>query len=81
MSVATKVRRNRIALSLCLSGALLAACQTAEAAWPVALAKAPVDAALEARVRSIVAGMTLEQKIGQMTQPDIRSIKPDEVRQ
>ena len=41
----------------------------------------PPDAALEARVRSIVAGMTLEQKIGQMTQPDIRSITPDDVRQ
>ncbi|MEO8546913.1 MAG: glycoside hydrolase family 3 protein [Sphingomicrobium sp.] len=38
------------------------------------------DAALEARVRAIVAGMTLEQKVGQMTQADIRSITPDEVR-
>ena len=28
----------------------------------------------------IVAGMTLEQKIGQMTQPDIRSVTPDDVR-
>jgi beta-glucosidase len=31
-------------------------------------------------VQSIVAGMSLEQKVGQMTQADIRSITPDEVR-
>ena len=29
--------------------------------------------------RAIVAGMTLEQKVGQMTQPDIRSVTPDDV--
>jgi beta-glucosidase len=35
---------------------------------------------MEARIAGIVRGMTLEQKIGQMTQADIRSITPDEVR-
>ena len=83
MSAALKVRQHRRALLLCLSAGLLASCQTAQTAlWPAAPnpAAAP-DAALDARVRAIVAGMTLEQKIGQMTQPDIRSIKPDEVRQ
>ena len=49
--------------------------------WPVLPARPVAPAADEARVRQIVAGMTLEQKIGQMTQPDIRSVKPDEVRQ
>ena len=39
------------------------------------------DAAVEARVKAIVASMTLEQKVGQITQPDIRSITPDQVRQ
>jgi beta-glucosidase len=38
------------------------------------------DAGLEAHVHAIVASMTLEQKIGQMTQPDIRSVTPDDVR-
>lgn len=38
------------------------------------------DPSLDRRIDQIVAGMTLRQKIGQMTQPDIRSIKPDEVR-
>ncbi len=40
----------------------------------------PKDAAQEAQIRAIVAHMTLAQKIGQMTQPDIRAITPDEVR-
>ncbi|WP_374585479.1 glycoside hydrolase family 3 N-terminal domain-containing protein [Pseudoduganella sp.] len=39
-----------------------------------------VDAALEQRVAAIVAGMTLEQKIGQMTQPEIKTATPDDVR-
>mgnify|MGYP002149377981 CR=1 FL=1 len=39
------------------------------------------DTRIEARIRQIVSGMTLEQKIGQMTQPSILSITPDQVRQ
>ncbi|MFT3789521.1 MAG: glycoside hydrolase family 3 protein [Rudaea sp.] len=35
---------------------------------------------MEARIREIIKGMTIEQKIGQMTQADIRKITPDEVR-
>jgi len=40
----------------------------------------PKDPAREAQIREIVAHMTLAQKIGQMTQPDIRAITPAEVR-
>lgn len=36
---------------------------------------------MEQRIAGIVAGMTLEQKVGQITQPEIRYITPDEVRQ
>jgi hypothetical protein len=39
------------------------------------------DAALEARVADILGKMTLAQKIGQMTQPEIKSVTPDDVRQ
>ncbi len=84
MTVPSRGRRTRSKLLLCLSAAaFLAGCQTAQTTiWPAAAAPASAaDAAIDARVRSIVAGMTLEQKIGQMTQPDIRSVKPDEVRQ
>ncbi|MEP9359633.1 glycoside hydrolase family 3 protein [Sphingomonas sp. KR3-1] len=48
--------------------------------WPTRHSPTPRDAAMEARIARILAGMTLEQKIGQITQPDIRSITPDEVR-
>ncbi|CAA9258443.1 MAG: GH3 [uncultured Corynebacteriales bacterium] len=49
--------------------------------WPTVLDNVPTDAVLEARIRSIVGGMTLAEKIGQMTQPEITSITPAEVRQ
>jgi beta-glucosidase len=66
---------------LCVAATLLASCTSVPASWTSAAAPAvSPDAALEARVQTIVAGMTLEQKIGQMTQPEIRSISPDEVR-
>ena len=51
--------------------------------WPTAQSRplaARNAAADEAAIRRIVAGMTLEQKIGQMTQPDIRSVTPDDAR-
>jgi beta-glucosidase len=48
--------------------------------WPRLVSPWPRDAALEARIADILAGMTLRQKIGQMTQPEIQSITPDEVR-
>jgi beta-glucosidase len=65
---------------LCLSAAFLATGTSAAQIWPKAPAPAASNPALEATVRSIVAGMTLEQKVGQMTQADIRSITPDDVR-
>ena len=46
--------------------------------WP-RTAAAP-DARLEAQVTRIVAGMTLAQKVGQMTQAEIKSVTPDDVR-
>src|ERR1700712_2692262 len=41
----------------------------------------PRDPAQEAQIQAIVAQMTLAQKVGQMTQAEIRAITPDEVRQ
>lgn len=48
--------------------------------WPAIKSRLPADPALEARVREIVASMTLAQKIGQMTQAEIKTITPAEVR-
>ncbi|MDE2436683.1 MAG: glycoside hydrolase family 3 protein [Sphingomonadales bacterium] len=50
------------------------------AAWPARKAGKP-DPAIERRIAAIVAGMTLEQKVGQITQAEIRSITPAEVSQ
>ncbi len=47
--------------------------------WPAIESRLPADPALEARVRKIVASMSLAQKIGQMTQAEIKSITPAEV--
>lgn len=48
-------------------------------AWPV---RPPVrDAALEARVEAALQTLTVRQKVGQITQPEIRAITPDEVRE
>jgi beta-glucosidase len=69
-----------LALSLPLAAQGTAGASRAAAAWPAAAPFFRADPALEARVRAIVASMTLEQKVGQMTQADIRSIRPDEVR-
>lgn len=49
--------------------------------WPAITSAIPKDAAIESRVAQIVASMTLEQKIGQMTQPEIKNVTPDQVRQ
>lgn len=49
--------------------------------WPSIRNPWPADPALEQRVRTIVAGMTLAQKIGQMTQAEIKSITPAQVKQ
>jgi beta-glucosidase len=49
--------------------------------WPRVDSAIKSDPAIEARVREILAGMTLAQKVGQMTQAEIKSIMPVEVRQ
>ena len=49
--------------------------------WPRIRSAVAPDAKLEAQVQKIVAGMSLRQKIGQMTQPEIKSVTPDQVRE
>lgn len=49
--------------------------------WPHIDSAIKTDPELEARVREIVSGMTLAQKVGQMTQAEIKSITPEEVRE
>lgn len=48
--------------------------------WPTVRSAIAKDAALEQRVRDIVSKMTLAQKIGQMTQPEIKNATPEDVK-
>lgn len=48
--------------------------------WRRAASPIRRDAAMEARIDAILAQMTLRQKVGQMTQAEIKSITPEEVR-
>ncbi|WEN14258.1 glycoside hydrolase family 3 N-terminal domain-containing protein [Rhodanobacter sp. AS-Z3] len=49
--------------------------------WPRITSARAVDRHLDAQVHDIVAQMSLAQKIGQMTQAEIKSITPEQVRQ
>lgn len=62
-----------IALALPAAGAPLAD-------WPHVSSAIKSDPVLEQRVADIVGKMTLEQKIGQMTQPEIKTATPEDVR-
>jgi len=48
--------------------------------WPHITSAVKQDKAMEARIKQIVAGMTLAQKIGQMTQPEIKFSTPEDIR-
>ncbi|WP_036167400.1 glycoside hydrolase family 3 N-terminal domain-containing protein [Massilia sp. 9096] len=54
--------------------------QSQAADWPQTHSAIARDPALEARVAAILKGMTLAQKVGQMTQAEIKSVTPDDVR-
>ncbi|MDQ7803751.1 exo 1,3/1,4-beta-D-glucan glucohydrolase [Amycolatopsis sp. A133] len=49
--------------------------------WPKVDSRLKGKAGDEQRIAEILKGMTLEEKVGQMTQPEIAAITPDEVRQ
>jgi len=80
----------RIFLTASLAGALIMpihfvlAADTAAtvhpASWPQGRWPLPPDPALEARVRALLAKMSVEDKVGQMIQADIKYVTPDDVR-
>jgi beta-glucosidase len=87
-------RAARVASSVCgavsLVMALAAAAMPAAASppvavvhpdqWPAVQPPLAPDPALESRLNAMIAAMTLEQKVGQVIQPDIASITPDDLR-
>lgn len=52
----------------------------AQVAWPRVTSRVKVDAGLEARIAALLKQMTLEQKVGQMVQPDIGQVTAEDVR-
>ena len=50
------------------------------ALWPAAKSQGLVDPQTEAFVDSVLAKLTLEEKVGQMIQADIASITPDDLK-
>jgi beta-glucosidase len=82
-----KIHRSTIGLAVATALALAASrAYTAPApaqpltSWPHLKSAIAPDAKIEARVREIVGSMTLAQKIGQMTQAELKSVTPDDVR-
>jgi beta-glucosidase len=65
------------ALALCAPAAAQTSALLSD--WPQLTSAIASDPSMEARIARIVAGMTLEQKVGQMTQPEIQLITPAEV--
>jgi beta-glucosidase len=49
--------------------------------WPKVTSAIAQDATIEAQVKALVASMSLEEKVGQMTQVEIQEVTPDEIRQ
>ncbi len=46
--------------------------------WPRVASRLPPDPALEARIETMLGQMTLEEKIGQMIQPELYELTPEE---
>jgi beta-glucosidase len=47
--------------------------------WPTIKNPVPVNPKIEARIKSIIMRMSLEQKVGQVIQADVGSVTPDDV--
>src|ERR1700676_4976600 len=48
--------------------------------WPSAASTVPQDPRIEARIADLLRHLTLEQKVAQMVQADIRSVTPEDVK-
>jgi beta-glucosidase len=76
-----------VASLTCLLGAVAASASAGTAAtavhpgqWPQGHWPLPPDPALDARVTALLAKMSVEEKVGQMIQADIKDVTPDDVR-
>lgn len=79
--------------AISLAALLIASTQMAQAAkpidpnvvhpklWPVGKSPIGLDPAIEAKIDALLKKMTVEEKVGQVIQPEWKSIKPEEVTQ
>src|SRR6202158_327363 len=49
--------------------------------WPMGKCQGVLDAAIEKRITGMLSQMSIEEKIGQVIQPEWKTIKPEEVTQ
>lgn len=54
--------------------------ETAAVEWPVLASAVAPDPAVEARIDALLAKMTLEHKVGQLMQPELRQITPEDIK-
>ncbi|MYM25391.1 glycoside hydrolase family 3 protein [Duganella sp. FT135W] len=75
------LRRAVLAATLALgANAIAAPAEKPLTDWPHITSAVKQDKAMEAKIKQIVAGMTLAQKVGQMTQPEIKFSTPEDIR-
>jgi beta-glucosidase len=65
---------------VCLASAAQTMGGTVLKDWPTVESAIVKSDAIESRITEILSTMTLEQKVGQMTQPEIGEVTPDDVR-
>jgi beta-glucosidase len=53
----------------------------AQVKWPAITSAVKKDPAVEARIEDLLGRMTLEEKIGQLIQPEIKDLTPEDVKQ
>jgi beta-glucosidase len=78
-------------ITLTLTATLLTGCSGIESGnpgnkgnpveWPALVSAVPRDPAIEQRIDELLAQMTTEQKVGQLIQPELRNITPEQIRQ
>ena len=64
-----------------VTSASSAAATPTKVEWPAITSAVKKDPAVEARIEDLLARMTLEEKIGQLIQPEIKFLTPDDVKQ
>lgn len=72
-------RHGLLTAMLCLTSSFYSPASFADdMIWPKIRKTVPADPALEARIDALLAQMSIAQKVGQMVQPEIKNISPDD---